>query len=307
MAKTGRFFVLISITAAAGCVGGAPNGQANATLCATNHDCSKPMACMQGFCQMPDTMPWTQVTDAGVVQAGPEAGSVGTTVVPSVLCKSCTSNTDCGGNNLCIVDNSSANSPAFCGLDCSSTSCPSGTQCYQITDATNNVVGSACYPSSCIGFGGVGACYSKTQCPLGTTCTGQKCVGTTSGPLPDSGVILPKPDAMVIVGGCGTGPACVSPQTCKNGVCVNPPPPPDMGSSTGPCQGLTWNNFALNYMNNYCDGCHGSMGSYSGTKNDSSRIQRYIQDGSMPPSDQPQPSTTENNNIITWLTCGMPQ
>ncbi len=79
------------------------------------------------------------------------------------------------------------------------------------------------------------------------------------------------------------------------------------GSSTGPaqCTPDTWSNYASNFFNTNCAGCHSQFGSYSGVQSDSSRIESKIQSGSMPPYGGL--SASDQQRIVAWINCGMPQ
>ena len=70
-----------------------------------------------------------------------------------VLCKMCNQDSDCGGNgSYCVAD---PTGPGACGIACNQPSdCPSGFDCYQLTDQTGAVVGNNCFPAnngSCFG------------------------------------------------------------------------------------------------------------------------------------------------------------
>jgi hypothetical protein len=80
------------------------------------------------------------------------------------------------------------------------------------------------------------------------------------------------------------------------------------GSSTGgppPCTTETWSNFAQGFFSSNCVSCHSEFETYSGVSQESSDIESRISDGSMPKNGTL--SSTEKQDILDWLTCGLPE
>jgi hypothetical protein len=115
----------------------------------------------------PDATTWP--SDTGVLYPDASTGGWDAISYPpdsgsgSIVCKPCQSNADCnvGGTtgNLCLQESTGISA---CGSVCvTDADCPIGDACYQITNASNQVIGNNCYPAS-------GTCGASGQ-DAGTT------------------------------------------------------------------------------------------------------------------------------------------
>ena len=287
------------------CVSGSCQSSAFAT-CRTESDCPTGNFCPSGQC-LPDCTKLgcgggqtcntgTHLCDFIVKTApsngggtnGSSSGSIGNssgnggssssssgTTVSTDYCASCTTGADCGGgNNFCLTDSAGNN---YCGTDCSAgQSCPSSATCEQILDQANNPVGSNCIPSS-------GSCSASSSSSSGGTstssCTGFPCGGSSSS-------------------GSSSSSSSTQGGSSSSG----------SSSSTNSCTSETWANFAQAFFANNCDNCHhhgSEFSTYSAVVSDFSSIQSEISSGYMP--ENATLSSTEENDILTWINCGMPQ
>jgi hypothetical protein len=78
--------------------------------------------------------------------------------------------------------------------------------------------------------------------------------------------------------------------------------------TTGPvqCTTQTWATVSPT-MTTYCAGCHSWAKTYTGTKAKGSKVGTRVSSGSMPPANKPQPSSSEENNLVEWVNCGLPE
>jgi hypothetical protein len=160
--------------------------------CQADTECPAEYFCVSGACQaVPGDPPAEDPPDAGPV-ATPDAGhatppDAGTAA--SVVCTPCTSSRDCGGNgNYCLQEDTG---DTYCGKACTRASdCAADETCEQLQNASGQVVGSNCYPTS-------GTCAGAVTTPDAGPATHPD-AGTP--PTPDAGT-PPTPDA-------GTAPTC---------------------------------------------------------------------------------------------------
>jgi hypothetical protein len=86
--------------------------------------------------------------------------------------------------------------------------------------------------------------------------------------------------------------------------------PPDAGQQ---CTPDTWNNYFYTWFSNTCGSCHHHSGSftsnstaYSWVTGNSASIVSRIQNGSMPPTGDPN-SAADAQRIQKWIDCGAPK
>jgi MYXO-CTERM domain-containing protein len=187
------------------------NGTCPTPQCASSTDCPVGYACQGGMCTA--------------------TGNVGDRCEVSVYCKPC---------GACILESNGTEAicRACCGggsgsgscQGCSSTSCTSGFQCYNVTSSTDQI----CYPSA--GAQVCQACDAQTPCVTGYTCYAGRCHAPCNPTNPGacnacydtgSGGICGCPGEVVSTGQecgqlasglkiCTTGNACVgTPKTCR--------------------------------------------------------------------------------------------
>ncbi len=78
--------------------------------------------------------------------------------------------------------------------------------------------------------------------------------------------------------------------------------------TTGPaqCTTQTWASVSPT-MNTYCASCHSWAKTYTGTKAKGAKVASKVRSGSMPPSNKPQPSSGDENALLEWVDCGLPE
>ena len=85
------------------------------------------------------------------------------------------------------------------------------------------------------------------------------------------------------------------------------------GTTGGNCTTDTWSNFAARTLNTTCAACHTAgfmpnVQSYAAVVNESSNIRTYLQQKLMPPPGSlPALSQSDNDRLVKWIDCSLPQ
>jgi hypothetical protein len=329
-----RFAVVLALSLAA-CSAPVGVDTALTTGCQSDADCTGGKICAKAFnpplcVAAPDAGPayydagsYTRY-DAGQSTSGdPDAGTV-ISQPGGPVCATCQADSDCGDNgNFCLQDD---NGTLGCGTICQSAAdCPTGSDCYNITDQSGTSVGANCFPTS-------GLCGSSTPtvdvcstCQTDSDCgaNGNICLQDQNG-----------------TNGCGT--LCQATSDCPSGdtcyritdstgatlghncfpttqLCDGSVTPPDAGSGrpdagstdagSSSCTSDTWAGFAQSFLQNNCTGCHnhsfGNTVSYNTVKSEASSLASRIRSGNMPPGGGL--NSSDKSRILTWLGCGAPR
>jgi hypothetical protein len=131
---------------------------------------------------------------------GATTGSAGTGA--STICAPCLQDSDCASASYC----GQFAGDQFCAPDCSSTACPSGTQCTPVNGA-NGVAHQLCVPTSNVcgttsgGGGATGAGAGPTGTGAGATTTTTTAATTSSG-SPDTCTHSPCSNGAALLSGC---------------------------------------------------------------------------------------------------------
>ncbi|MHB8418397.1 MAG: hypothetical protein ACYDCL_10000 [Myxococcales bacterium] len=107
---------------------------------------------------------------------------------------------------------------------------------------------------------------------------------------------------------CGNGGAACAGICCSSGDVCDPGLGCVVQSNVQPdggCGTDTWSNYADGFFQVNCDVCHSNYDSYAGVAADSARIESDLTSGAMPLGGGL--SQQDQQRIIAWINCGMPQ